>query len=161
MNNSTPSIKSIKLELSVQVPISEAFWGFITEINSWWPQEYTWAGNKLIKIAIEPKLNGRCYEIGPHGFQCDWGRVLVWEPPKRILFTWQIAPDRVPEPDPEKVSEIEILFKEEKGKTNVTFLHSKFEKHGEKAEFYRNSLSSSKGWPYILNCYSDRFTPTD
>lgn len=147
---------SIKQSLIIPIPVHKAFQYFTNELNSWWPKEYTWSGEVLEKIAIEPRENGRCYERGPHGFECDWGRVLTWDPPYRILFTWQISPNRVPEPNPEKVSEIEVLFKEEKNKTNITFIHRDFEKHGENAESYKQLLESPQGWPFILNKYKEQ-----
>lgn len=147
---------SIKQSLFIPIPVHKAFQYFTNELNSWWPKEYTWSGEGLEKIAIEPRKNGRCYERGPHGFECDWGRVLTWDPPHRILFTWQISPNRVPEPNPEKVSEIEVLFKEEESKTLITFIHRDFEKHGENAESYKQLLESPQGWPFILNKYKER-----
>jgi len=132
MPNSTNTEDSIKLNLTVPVSANQAFEAFIKEIHSWWPREYTWAGEVLEIIAIEPFKNGRCFERGPHGFECDWGRVLAYESPNRIVFTWQIAPDRVPEPNPEKISEIETVFVEkQKSETQVKFEHRYFSKHGE------------------------------
>ena len=159
MRNSKSTEGSINLELTVPVTADQAFETFVKEINSWWPKEYTWAGEVLDKIEIETFKNGRCFERGPHGFECDWGRVIVYDPPNRIVFTWQIAPDRVPEPNPEKVSEIEVLFVEKgKTETQVKFEHRNFEKHGDNAESYKQALNSSQGWHYILNNYNESFS---
>ncbi|WP_419539844.1 SRPBCC domain-containing protein [Natronogracilivirga saccharolytica] len=98
--------------------------------------------------------NGRCFERGPHGFECDWGRVLAFDPPSRIVFTWQIAPDRVPEPNPQKASEIEVLFVEKgRTETQMKIEHRNFDKHGEYAESYKQALRSPQGWHYILKNY--------
>jgi uncharacterized protein YndB with AHSA1/START domain len=140
------------------LPVSadKAFELFVNQFDSWWPKEYTWSADGLETIAIEPKVGGRCYEQGPHGFECDWGRVLVHDPPKRLLFTWQISPNRVPQPNPENASEVEVTFKEEEnGQTDITFIHRHFEKHGEGAEGYREAMGSSMGWPYILERYRE------
>lgn len=150
-------VKSEKLHIIKTVRVStlaeHAFAIFVNKLDSWWPGEYTWAAESLEKIAIEPAINGRCYEIGPHGFRCDWGRVLQFEPPHRIVFTWQIDPDRVPQPNPDKASEIEVLFEEAAGETNVTFVHKHFENHGEGAEQYKEAMNSPQGWDYILDNY--------
>ena len=130
-----------------------AFAIFVNEIDSWWPGEYTWSAESLAEIAIEPAENGQCYEIGPYGFSCDWGRVLKFEPPFRLVFTWQIGPDRVPQPNPEKASEIEVLFEEGDGDTKVTLIHKHFENHGEGAEKYKEAMNSPQGWDYILGNY--------
>jgi uncharacterized protein YndB with AHSA1/START domain len=84
----------------VAAPVERAFATFSDGLAGWWPREYTWAQDTLETIAIEPREGGRCFERGPHGFHCDWGRVLAWDPPDRLAFTWQIGPDRVPEPNP-------------------------------------------------------------
>lgn len=145
----------IKQHFPVPAPAGEAFEVFTQKLNSWWPKEYTWAGEGLEKMAIEPGKNGRCFERGPHGFECDWGRVVEWDPPHRIVLTWQIGPDRVPQPNPEKASEIEVLFEEDNSATQVTFIHRNFENHGESAGTYKEALASPKGWPYILGNYKE------
>ena len=91
----------MRAEVEVNAPPERAFDAFTGGLSSWWPAEYTWAQSTLEGIAIEPKEGGRCHETGPHGFSCDWGRVLACEPPQRLVFTWQISPDRTPQPDPE------------------------------------------------------------
>lgn len=146
----------IKQVFTVPLTARNAFDLFTNKLHSWWPKEYTWAGDVLENIEIESGTNGRCFERGPHGFECDWGRVLTWDPPNRIGFTWQIAPNRVPEPDPEKCSEIDVHFEQdEDDETIVTFIHRNFEKHGEGSESYREAMSSEQGWPYILNNYKE------
>lgn len=155
MKNSSNTENPINQNFTVPVPASKAFEVFTKELNSWWPKEYTWAGEGLEKIAIEVGENGRCFERGPHGFECDWGRVLAYDHPHRIVFTWQIDPDRVPQPNPEKSSEIEVRFEEDNSATQVTFIHRNFEKHGENAETYKEALASPKGWPYILDNYKE------
>lgn len=138
----------------VKAPVQRAFDVFTRGFHTWWPHEYTWSGEVLDTIAIEPQKGGRCFERGPHNFECDWGRVLEWKPPHKLVFTWQISPNRVPEPDPGKVSEVEIRLDEESEKeTRVTFIHRNFSKHGEGAEAYRKAMSSEKGWPDILKRY--------
>lgn len=155
MDNQSSTENPIKQNLTVSISADQAFKVFTQELNSWWPKEFTWAGDALKKIAIEPRENGRCFEQGPHGFECDWGRVLEWDPPHRIVFTWQIDPDRAPQPNPEKASEIEVVFEGGNVKTEITFIHRNFEKHGEHAETYKEAMSSPKGWPYILNNYKE------
>lgn len=156
MSSSIHKQDSLKQTFVVPVSADRAFRVFAHEFNSWWPKEYTWSGDSLEKIEIEPGENGRCFERGPHGFECDWGRVLAWAPPHRVAFTWQIGPDRVPQPDPEKASEIEVIFKDEDGKTRVTFVHKYFERHGKGAGDYLKGMKSPQGWPYILERYKEK-----
>lgn len=139
------------------MPISQdqAFSFFINDINKWWPREYTWSKDKLMSININAKTDGLCTEIGPFGFRCDWGRVVHIEENTIILLKWQISPQRVPVPDPEKASDISIHFKSDaNGSSKIEFEHFNFENHGEGAQDYRKAMESPEGWDYILNCYS-------
>src|SRR4026207_1561874 len=77
-------------DLFVRVPPERAFTSFVN-LGRWWPREYTWSQNVLHYIGIEPRVGGACFERGPHNFECDWGRVLVWDTPRRPAVTWQLA----------------------------------------------------------------------
>jgi uncharacterized protein YndB with AHSA1/START domain len=138
--------------VTVPVPSDRAFDAF-ADLGSWWPPEYTWSGDVLETIAI---ADGRCYEVGPHGFRCDWGRVLVWEPPDRLVFTWQIGPSREPVPDPAKASEVEVRVTAEGSGSRVELEHRGFERHGD--DGYAAALGSEQGWPYILGRYAARLS---
>lgn len=146
--------KAIRRRMTVKVQPERAFTIFTDELARWWPAEYTWSQDVLETIAIEPGEGGRCFERGPHNFECDWGRVLTWEPPHRLVFTWQISPKREPEPNPAKASEVEVRFESEgTSGTRVEFEHRHFARHGEDAPEYRAGLDSPQGWPYILDRY--------
>lgn len=146
--------KTIQRTMTVPLSVERAYTLFTEELASWWPTEYTWAQDVLETIAIEPGENGRCFERGPHNFECDWGRVLIWEPPNRLMFTWQISPRREPEPNPAKASKVEVRFEvEASASTHVQFEHRGLDRHGEGAADYHSALDSPQGWPYILDCY--------
>jgi uncharacterized protein YndB with AHSA1/START domain len=145
----------IRRTVEVPIPPERAFVLFTEEMDSWWPREYTWAGDVLDTIGIEPRAGGHCYELGPHGFALDWGRVLVWQPPRELVFTWQISPKRVPEPNPARASEIEVRFEPAgEGATRVHLEHRAFDRHGPGAAEYRAGMSAAKGWDYILERYA-------
>jgi uncharacterized protein YndB with AHSA1/START domain len=133
---------------------SDAFTRFTDEMDAWWPSDYSWSQDELVEIGIEPGVDGMCYEIGPHGFRCDFGRVLSWEPGSRLVFTWQISPKREPVPNPDNASEVEVVFREaEDGQTEVELTHRHFERHGDGGEEYRDAMASEYGWPLILQRY--------
>ena len=148
----------VRCEVEVHAQPERAFAAFTEDLGSWWPAEYTWAQTTLEDIAIEAREGGRCHETGPHGFSCDWGRVLDCEAPRRLVFTWQISPDRTPQPDPERSSEVEVTFEETESRTRVCVEHRAFERHGDEGEGYRQALGSEHGWPYMLDCLVKRFT---
>lgn len=142
---------------TVRVPATpaDAFRQFVRELGEWWPREYTWSGAVLEQIGIEPHVGGFCFEVGPFGFRCAWGRVLHYEPDGKIAFYWQIGPTRVPEPDPARASEVCVTFTAPDGPgTTVRLEHTGFEKHGEGAEDYRSAMDSEHGWPYVLQLYA-------
>lgn len=139
---------------SVLVPrsVAETFGRFVDGIAEWWPAAYTWAQDVLQDMVIEPQVNGRCYERGPHGFTCDWGRVVIWEPPHHLQFTWQISPRREPVPNPAKASEVDVRFEADgANQTRVVLEHRHFDRHGEGSEDYQEAMASPEGWPYILD----------
>ncbi|HET8655108.1 MAG TPA: SRPBCC family protein [Longimicrobiaceae bacterium] len=144
----------IRRSFSVPVAPDEAFRVFTQDFSRWWPAEYTWSGPVLQWIGLEPHPGGACFERGPHGFRCDFGRVLQWHPSERLVLSWQISPSRTPEPDPERASEIEMCFlAEETQGTRVEFEHRGFSRHGSGAEAYRAAMASAQGWDYILERY--------
>jgi uncharacterized protein YndB with AHSA1/START domain len=141
---------------SVTVPVSPevAFAAFTEKFGQWWPAEYTWSQDVLEEIGIEPGEGGICFERGPHGMRCDWGRVLTWDPPARLRFTWQISPERVPVPDPSKASEVAVRFLAEGTGTRVELQHRCFERHGEAAADYARGMGSEQGWPLLLERFA-------
>ena len=139
--------------ITVPVSAAQAFDNFVNSLGDWWPPAYTWSQDQLQTITIEGKENGLCTEIGPYGFRCDWGRVLAFEANRRICFTWQISPERVPEPNPEQASVEDVTFTGNDSATQVTLTHRDFEKHGEGATAYQQAMASEQGWEYLLTRY--------
>jgi len=148
-------MEEIVKSLQIGIPSDRAFRKFLDEFNDWWPKEYTWSQDKLKEIRIDGKKDGLCTEIGPHGFRCDWGRVTELSKNKTIELKWQIGPKREPVPDPEKASDIKIVFKGSDQSTTMEFEHRNFKKHGEGADDYRKMMDGEQGWDYILNAYKN------
>jgi uncharacterized protein YndB with AHSA1/START domain len=147
-------MESISKVLVVEVDQDKAFNRFVHDLNEWWPKEYTWSQKNLVDIKMDPEKNGLCTELGPYNFRCDWGRVTTYEPPLHLSLKWQISSQRIPEPDPEKASDIIVNFKENAdGNTIVEFTHMNFQKHGYGAEDYQKAMDSEQGWDYILDRY--------
>ncbi|MEU5963860.1 SRPBCC family protein [Micromonospora parva] len=144
---------SLRCGLVVPGSAEHAFAVFTDELTDWWVTEYTWSGpDALAELGMEPRAGGMLYELGPYGFRADWGRVLTWDPPRRLVFVWQIGPDRAPVPDPARASEVEVLFHSEgPERTRVELEHRHFDRHGEAAEGYRKALTA--GWHELLTRY--------
>jgi uncharacterized protein YndB with AHSA1/START domain len=143
------------LRSSLLVPASaeRAYEVFTSRLADWWVMEYTWSGPTLLaELGMEPRAGGMLYEIGPYGFRSDWGRILTWDPPRRLVFTWQIGADRAPVPDPARASEVEVLFTPGDTGTLVEVAHRHFDRHGAAAEGYRRALTA--GWHELLSRYA-------
>jgi uncharacterized protein YndB with AHSA1/START domain len=146
---------TLAIEETVRVPAlrERAFHAFARELDCWWPPAYTWAGDTLRHITIEPFVGGRCLEIGPSRFVVCWGQVTEWDGPARLAFTWQISMDRQPVPNPEQASLVVVRFAAVENGTQVQLTHRAFERHGDGAEGYRDALARPEGWPHILSCF--------
>jgi uncharacterized protein YndB with AHSA1/START domain len=148
-------------EIITTSPVEDCFSMFVDHLQDWWPKEYTWSQQALKKIAIAPYINGHCFETGPFDFRCDWGRVIEFERPFHIAFSWQISPERIPLPDPEKASKVTVTFKTLEDKTvRVRLIHSGFEQYGTDWQEYARAMNSEKGWPYILEKYRQTLEST-
>lgn len=144
----------IRKELKINISSERAFQKFVNELNEWWPKQYTWSQGKLKEIKIDGRKGGLCTEIGPHGFRCDWGRVMKLTENEEIGLKWQIGPNREPIPNPENASDIRITFKDNgKSETSLKFEHFNFENHSDGAEDYQKMMNGKQGWDYILSKY--------
>lgn len=129
---------------------------FVNRLCHWWPKAYTWSGDALVDIRIDAVVDGWCSETGPLGFRCDWGRVIQVATGEKLVMLWQISPARVPEPNPDKASLLQVQFDElEQGATRVTVWHTGFENHGAGAAGYARNMDSEKGWEYILQTFAE------
>ncbi len=146
---------------SVRVPAGagEAFRVFTERMAEWWPREYTWAEAALEHVGMEPRAGGRWYERDTRGAEQPWGTVRAWDPPSRVVLSWQISPMRLPEADPSHASEIEVRFAPDgDDATSVELEHREFGRHGaDVAADYRAGMDSPAGWPTILARYAAMF----
>jgi uncharacterized protein YndB with AHSA1/START domain len=149
-------IEPIRVSVITPLATPRAFDRFARELHAWWPREYTWSQDVLHDIGVEPERGGLCFEIGPHGFRCDWGRILDWEPPGLLRLAWQISPRREPVPNPLQASRVTVTFTPNTGRhTTVAIVHDAFERHGRDATEYRAAMASQQGWPFILQRFVD------
>jgi uncharacterized protein YndB with AHSA1/START domain len=146
-------VKSVTVEATVE----EAFALFTAGFDSWWPRTHHIGKLPMQKGIIEERAGGRCYTIQTDGSECDWGRVLAWEPPVRLVIAWQITHEWGYEPDLAKSSEVEIRFTAEPGgRTRVDLDHRHFERHGAGAASMRTAVGSEGGWGSLLQMYAAR-----
>jgi hypothetical protein len=146
-----PVRKTVRVGASVE----QAFQVFTEGFDTWWPRSHSIGGSPLQKAVIEGKIGGRCYQQSVDGSECDWGRILVWEPPSRFVLAWQLNPQWEHEPDVARASEVEITFSSEPdGSTRVDLEHRHFDRHGAGAELIRRGVDSPEGWGGLLQLYA-------
>jgi len=149
------TIAPVRQSVVVQAPIGHAFEVFTTGFDRWWPRGHHLLDADLAEAVIEPRAGGRWYERSADGGECDWGRVLVWEPPHRLILRWAIGSTFEQPADPTRGSEIEVLFTAEgPGTTLVTLEHRGFELHGDDGQAVRDAVSREGGWRSLLTAYA-------
>ncbi len=143
----------VRRSVTVKAGRDHAFKVFTGGFGRWWPKGHHIGKAAMTSGVIEPRAGGRWYEIGEDGSQCDWGKVLVWEPPARLVLAWQLTAQW--QYDPGFVTEVEVRFTPEGESTRVELEHRLLERFGADAEKVRISIDSPKGWPDILRQYSE------
>lgn len=135
--------------LHVEVPIEKAFQVFTQRMAAWWPATHHIAPTPFQEVVVEPRSGGRWFERDAKGSECEWGRVLTYEPPKRLVLAWHLQPDYKFNPDKERSSEVALEFiAEGPESTRVEFEHRHLERHGEGWEKLRAGVDP--GWGLVL-----------
>jgi uncharacterized protein YndB with AHSA1/START domain len=138
----------------VAAPVERAFQVFTEGMPSWWPRDHHILEAELAELVFEPRAGGRIIDRGVDGSECAWARILAYEPPHRLVFSWDINPQWKYEPDTEKTSEVEVRFvPEDPDHTRVELEHRQLQRHGEGWETMRDAVGSPGGWPGVWDAY--------
>jgi uncharacterized protein YndB with AHSA1/START domain len=131
--------------VEVDASIAHAFDVFTTQIGSWWDKDHHLLQAPIAEMVFEPFVGGNIIDRGADGSECRWSRVLAYEPPTRVCFSWDINLQWQLETDPAKTSEVEIVLTElSPTRTHVTLTHRHLDRHGEGWEGMRDAVAS--GW---------------
>ncbi len=151
------TIDPVRRTVIVNAPTEKAFKVYTEGFTTWWPPTHHVGKADLAEAILESREGGRWYERGVDGSECDWGRVLAFEPPGRLLLSWQIDGAWQSDPDLAHGSEVEVTFTDlGDGRTLVDLEHRSLERHGETAEAVQQGISGAGGWTMIL----ERFAKT-
>jgi uncharacterized protein YndB with AHSA1/START domain len=151
--NRTISFAPVRKTIRVKAGQSHAFRVFTT--GGWWPKSHSILASRSPQkeVVIEPRAGGRWFERGEDGSECDWGKVLEWEPPGRLLLTWSL--NGLFQYDPALVTEVEVTFiPDGADATRVELEHRYFERAGDTAEAMHAAVDSPDGWRGLLERFA-------
>jgi len=147
---------SIRHDIVVEVPIERAFSVFTDGFGRFKPREHNMLEVDIEESVFEPRVGGHVYDRGVDGSECRWARVLAFDPPDRVVISWDIGPTWQLETDPSRASEVEVRFVAEgPGRTRVELEHRHLDRHGEGWQGLREGVDSEGGWPLYLRRYAE------
>jgi uncharacterized protein YndB with AHSA1/START domain len=147
---------SVRHEVVVEAPIERAFSVFTKDLGSFKPREHNLLGVDIAETIFELHEGGHVYDRGVDGSECRWARVLAYEPPNRVVISWDISPRWQIETDLEKTSEVEVRFTAESPeRTRVELEHRNLERHGDGWQGVREGVGGEGGWPLYLQRYAE------
>ncbi|WP_309115839.1 SRPBCC family protein [Saccharothrix sp.] len=145
----------VRRSVTVRATPDRAFEVFVTKFADWWPLSSHHIGESDAATAtIEPFEGGRWFERGVDGSECDWGAVLAYEPPTRLLLSWHLDGRWSYDPDPARASEVELTFEPEGATTVVTLVHRHFERHAVDPGRIAKQVAGGGGWGGLLEMYA-------
>lgn len=147
---------SVRKSVTVDAPLERAFSVFVERFDQIKPREHNLLAAPIAQTVFEPRAGGHIYDRAVDGSECRWARVLEYEPPHRVVFSWDISPEWRLETDPQRTSEVEVRFVAETAeRTRVELEHRDLERHGDGWENARDGVDADGGWPLYLRRYAD------
>lgn len=145
---------TVRKVVNVQAPPEVAWHVFTGKMGTWWPlATHRIGAARAVDAVIEPRTGGRWYERGEDGSTCDWGRVLVWQPPSRLMLSWEITADWAH--DPGLRTEVEVRFLPDGANgTRVELEHRHLEAYGPRGDEMRGIFDSEGGWSGLLASFA-------
>jgi uncharacterized protein YndB with AHSA1/START domain len=152
-------VEPIRKSIVVNTGVERAFALFINGFDAIKPREHNLLPVPIAQTVFEPRAGGRIYDVGTDGSRCEWSRILVIDPPHRVVFSWDIGPRWQLETDPRKTSEVEVRFiVESDNRTRVELEHRHLERHGEGWRSVFDGVDGGAGWPLYLSRYAELAT---
>lgn len=144
----------VRKVVNVQAPPEVAWRVFTKQMGQWWPLAMYKIGKaNAVDAIIEPQVEGRWYERGDDGSTCDWGSVLSWEPPTRLVLSWDITADW--QYDPDLKTEVEVRFiAEGNDATRVELEHRKLDRYGARRDEMRHIFETGGDWGRLLATFA-------
>jgi uncharacterized protein YndB with AHSA1/START domain len=141
----------VRRQVVVDAPIEKAFSVFTDRFGDFKPPEHNLLRAPLAETVFEPRVGGHIYDRAVDGSECRWARILAYEPPDRVVFSWDIGPQWELETDPELTSEVEVRFVAEGAdRTRVELEHRHLDRHGPGWQSLSDGVEGDDGWPLYL-----------
>lgn len=145
----------VRRQIVVEAPIEQAFTVFTDRFGDFKPPEHNLMASPITETVFEPHVGGHIFDRALDGSECHWARVLAYEPPNRVVFSWDISPYWQIETDPERTSEVEVRFiAETDQRTRLELEHRNIDRHGPGWEGVRDGVDNDAGWPLYLTRYA-------
>ncbi len=149
----------VRRQIVVEASIERAFAVFTERFGDVKPPEHNLLKVPIAETVFEPKVGGHIYDRGVDGSECRWARVLAYEPPDRVVFSWDISPRWQIETEPENTSEVEVRFiAETPQRTRVELEHRNLDRHGPGWQAVHDGVADDAGWPLYLARYAALFS---
>ncbi|MBG0564704.1 SRPBCC family protein [Actinoplanes aureus] len=148
----------VQRQIVVEAPVEKAFTVFTERFGDFKPREHNLLGAPIAETVFEPRVGGHIYDRAEDGSECRWARILAYEPPHRVVFSWDIGPTWQLETDPASASEVEVRFVADgPGRTRVELEHRNLDRHGPGWESVRDGVGTDQGWPLYLKRFAALF----
>ena len=146
---------AVHRQVVVNAPQAKAFAAFTERFGDFKPREHNLMASPIVETVFEPRVGGHIYDRAADGSQCRWARVLAYEPPDRVVFSWDISPQWQIETDPDLTSEVEVRFVQEgPDRTRVELEHRHIDRHGPGWQSVADGIGGDAGWPLYLASYA-------
>jgi uncharacterized protein YndB with AHSA1/START domain len=148
----------VRRQIVVNAPIVTAFTVFTQRFGDFKPPEHNLLRTPIVQTVFEPRVGGNIYDRAADGSECRWARILAFDPPHRVVFSWDIGPDWRLATDPELTSEVEVRFiAEGEDRTRVELEHRHLDRHGPGWPAVHEGVDGGEGWPLYLARYAALF----
>ena len=148
----------VRHRVHVPAPIAEAFEVFTRRFGDFKPREHNMLRSEIVETVFEPRVGGHIYDRAKDGSECRWARIIAFDPPDRVVFSWDIGPTWQVETEPELTSEVEVrFFAEGPELTRVELEHRNIDRHGPGWQSVRDGVGADGGWPLYLQRYAELF----
>lgn len=150
---------TVRRQIVVDAPIERAFTVFTRQFGDFKPPEHNMLAAPIAETVFEPRVGGGIVDRATDGSECRWARILAFDPPDRVVFSWDISPQWAIETDPARASEVEVRFyAESPARTRVELEHRHIDRHGSGWEAVAGGVGGPEGWPLYLGRYAALLT---